>query len=640
MEGSATIASRRTPHLDNAEPRRLLARFALPMLAVFLLVWFVLQAALTAGAHQQALTAAEPAAVAAAELIHEALSRDGPVESALDGGDWLPFSQVLPYQLSRDYFTAATLWAPDGTVLWSSQRDLVGQQHRAFAGDLQTVLAEQQTRTWLAEPGTAELAAPADQRLIVVDVPVATRGVGGPQLVMRVTREYGPVAAEFAATERLLRIALGAALAGLFLLTLPIAWGAGRQLQARTRQLGDAEHRFRSLADQSPAGLVRLIATGDGAWEMAYVNPAAERLTDETETSWTDPVAVFEAHIPLAESRQALLRRLEEATATDDPQTIDVPWTGADGETRWLALHVTRVTDPDRPDADALQVVITDVTQRTRVRRALETAVQREQDATARLTELDDMKNAFLRAVSHELRTPLTSIVGSSVTLQTRGEELPDQVQRQLIASVVRNAQRLQTLLADLLDIDRLTSGVVELTTTPTELSGLVTRVLEAMDTSHRDISLIAERVTVPVHPPSIERIVENLVSNAIKHTPADTPITVGVTTAPDGSTLTVADEGPGIPPAVADTIFEPFTQGPDASVHHNPGTGIGLNLARGLVGLHGGTIHHEPNQPTGSRFVVHLPGAAPQDMPSHTATGHDTAPAEAGPPEGAATPP
>lgn len=602
----------------------------MPTLAVFLLVWFVLQAALSAGARRQALTAAEPAAVAAAELIYDTLSRDGPVDSAMTGGDWLPFSQVLPYQLSRNYFLAATLWEPDGTVLWSSQRDLAGQQRPGFADDLQAVLADQRARTWIAEPEMAELSVPADQRWIVVDVPVARQGGRGPQLVMRVARDYGPVAADLAASERLLRVALGSGLAGLFLLTLPIAWGAGRRLQRRAGQLEDAEHRFRSLADQSPAGLVRLVGTGEGDWEVAYANPAAERLTDETATSWTDPIAVITAHVPSPEVRQSLLRRLGEATTSPDPLTLDVPWTDADGATRWLALHITRVVDPDRPTADALQVVITDVTERTRVRRALEEAVRREQDATARLTELDDMKNAFLRAVSHELRTPLTTIVGSSVTLQERRAELPDQLQGQLIDSVVRNAQRLKTLLADLLDIDRLTSGVVEATTTPTELSALVGRVLEAMDTGHHDISMEAEAVTVPVHAPSIERIVENLVSNAIKHTGDDTPITIRVAPGADGAIVTVADEGPGIPPEVADTIFQPFVQGPDSSAHHSPGTGIGLTLVEGLVALHGGSIRYEPNQPSGSRFVVRLPETPAGQVPSKGEQHRDPAAANA----------
>lgn len=578
------------------------------MFAVFFIVWFVLQASLAVGARRQALTAAEPAAVAAAELIYATLSSDGPVEEPLTEGGWLPFSQVLPYQLSRDYFVAATLWEPGGTVLWSSQRDLVGQRRPDLAHGLQTVLAEQRARTWIAEPGSVGLSIPEGQRWTVVDVPVGQQGGHGPQLVMRVARDHGPVAADLAASERLLRVALGSGLAGLFLLTLPIAWGAGRRLQRRTGQLEDAEHRFRNLADQSPAGLVRLIRTDDGQWEVAYVNPAAERLTDAAAASWTNPVAVIDAHVADTERRNWLLRRIEEATTADGTLTCDVPWTDAAGATRWLALHATGVVDPDRPEAQALQVVITDITERTRVRRALEAAVRRERDATARLTELDAMKNAFLRAVSHELRTPLTTVVGSSMTLQARGADLPDELQEQLIDSVVRNAQRLKGLLADLLDIDRLTSGVVELTTTPTDLSALVDRVLETMDADHRDISAQTEEVTVAIHTPSIERVVENLVSNAIKHTPHDTPIRIEVTAGDHGAVLTVADEGPGIQPDVLDTMFQPFTQGPDSRDHPSPGTGIGLTLVEGLVTLHEGTIRYEPNQPCGSRFVVRLP--------------------------------
>jgi signal transduction histidine kinase len=123
-----------------------------------------------------------------------------------------------------------------------------------------------------------------------------------------------------------------------------------------------------------------------------------------------------------------------------------------------------------------------------------------------------------------------------------------------------------------------------------------------------------AEEVLVDVDPAKVERVIENLLVNAARHTPAGTPIHVRVHTRPNGVVLMVEDEGPGVPDDLKDLLFEPFWQGKDSK---GRGMGIGLSLVQRFAQLHGGTAHVEDREGGGARFVVTFPGsvvAAPNE--------------------------
>jgi len=116
------------------------------------------------------------------------------------------------------------------------------------------------------------------------------------------------------------------------------------------------------------------------------------------------------------------------------------------------------------------------------------------------------------------------------------------------------------------------------------------------------------------VDPAKVERIVENLLANAVRHTPSGATIWISLVPEDDGVLLTVEDDGPGVDPALAETIFEPFLQGPDAP-QHAPGVGVGLTLVRRFAELHGGRAWLEPRPGGGASFRVHLP-AEPAAVP------------------------
>jgi PAS domain S-box-containing protein len=235
------------------------------------------------------------------------------------------------------------------------------------------------------------------------------------------------------------------------------------------------------------------------------------------------------------------------------------------------------------------------------------------QDITER-RKLDELRDTILSTVSHELRTPLTAILGFAVTLKERGSGLPVGTYATIVDHLVEQATRLERLLADLLDLDRLRHGVYVPTFRPTDLGELVTRTAARYGDDGHTVHVRAEAAVADLDAPKVERIVENLLANSVKHTPPGTEIVVSVKPAGDGVELAVADSGPGVPPESRDAVFELFTRvnGTEA-----PGTGIGLSLVAQFAALHGGRAWVEETAGGGADFRVWLPRRAPAPDPS-----------------------
>lgn len=225
---------------------------------------------------------------------------------------------------------------------------------------------------------------------------------------------------------------------------------------------------------------------------------------------------------------------------------------------------------------------------------------------------LDEIRRTFLTAISHELRTPLTSIVGVGHTLRrAEAAGLAPHRRDELLGGLVRNADRLDQLLSDLLDVDRLSRGILEARRSEVDVPALVRNVTERTDASDRHpiVLEIAEPLFAQVDGPMVERILENLVGNAAKHTPPGTSITVTAEAVGEDLLLTVSDRGPGIPEGLRDSVFEPFRRGPTAP-SHAPGSGIGLSLVARFADLHRGKAWVESRSGGGARFRVSLPGS------------------------------
>jgi K+-sensing histidine kinase KdpD len=231
-------------------------------------------------------------------------------------------------------------------------------------------------------------------------------------------------------------------------------------------------------------------------------------------------------------------------------------------------------------------------------------AYDREHAAAQSLRELDEMKNTFLSAVSHDLRTPLTSVLGIARTLEVQGARLSHEERRDLSSRITKGAERLEGMLLDLLDVDRLTRGILEAKRVPIRIDTLVTRTVESLEIRDRRVEFDCDVVTFPVDAGQVERIVENLVINAARHGGPNTPIKVRVRNEVTSVCFEVEDGGPGVPDHLKEVIFEPFRQGDGPQVS---GTGIGLSLVTEFAKLHGGRVWVEDAPGGGALFKVLL---------------------------------
>lgn len=277
-----------------------------------------------------------------------------------------------------------------------------------------------------------------------------------------------------------------------------------------------------------------------------------------------------------------------------------------DGDIRWLHARGEVVTN-SRGSVVRLRGVCQDVTDRRRAEDATREALRREREAAERLRMLDAMKDTLLVAVSHELRTPLTVVLGLAQTLQR--DEIWDEPRRasMLLSRLTVNAQKLERLVTDLLDLDRLQRGVLAPRRRPTNMRALAHRVVEAVVVGDRAVDVHVEDIVASVDPAHVERIIESLLANAARHTPAGTKVRLELRATEGGVEIVVEDTGPGVPDEIKTAIFEPFRQGDHPS--HAPGTGIGLSLVARFAMLHGGRAWVEDRPGGGSSFRVFLAG-------------------------------
>ena len=364
------------------------------------------------------------------------------------------------------------------------------------------------------------------------------------------------------------------------------------------RRLLDMRRRFELAMTHAPIGMA--ISVIDGPW--LAVNPALCELFGYSEQQLLDGRSFADLTHP--DDLDAELALHAATLAGDhDHYSLDKRYLHADGHIVWTTTSVSLVRDElGTPRYFVAQCL--DVTERVRIEEEL-------RDTTRRLQESDDLRVAFLRATSHELRTPLTVVAGIAETLLYRQDQIDPRRSHDLLERMVAHTERLRRLIEDLLDVDRLSTGLVEARRDPLELDALVLGVLPTIDVSqHRLVTRLAP-VSIAGDRAKLERVVANLLGNAVRHTPVGSTIRVSTWQCDDAAMITVIDDGAGIPDGHEQRIFDPFVQGAASRDDPRPGTGLGLTLVRELTVLHGGSVSASNRPAGGACFEVALPMAA-----------------------------
>ncbi len=286
-----------------------------------------------------------------------------------------------------------------------------------------------------------------------------------------------------------------------------------------------------------------------------------------------------------------------------------------------ISVIANRVPD----DRDRFVAQFVDI---TGALRATETQLAAEQERAAALSarlDLERQREDFLATTSHELRTPITSIVGY-VELLSESPYLTE-TERGWVEVIQRNASRLAYLVEDVLTLSGLAAGPAAPAPTSIRVADLVGEALteHRPSAASRDVHLADEipaEHTVWAAPRDVGRILTNLVSNALKFTPAGGTITVRSITEDGRTAIEVLDTGPGMPPDVLEHAFDRFYRGPDAEARNTPGAGLGLAIVAELAERNGGTVTLANRHGGGLRATVALPATAPQPAAPGPATG------------------
>lgn len=231
---------------------------------------------------------------------------------------------------------------------------------------------------------------------------------------------------------------------------------------------------------------------------------------------------------------------------------------------------------------------------------------------TTKIERLESVRQEFLSNISHELRTPLTSILAFVETLEDGAFE-DQENNRRFLATIRRNAERMNNLIADILELSLIESGKVSISKRPVRLRDLVEEVFTNLSSKAKDreislINKVSARGLPLADPGRLEQMLINLVDNAIKFNRRGGTVTVSTEQTGDGMAIYVTDTGEGILPEHLGRLFERFYRIDRARSREVGGTGLGLAIVKHLARLHGGEVSVRSALSEGSTFCIELP--------------------------------
>ena len=400
------------------------------------------------------------------------------------------------------------------------------------------------------------------------------------------------------------------------LVVVPFVLSVGDQME-NARQVAAERDRVQSIVN-STTGLAIIGSNPDA--RITLFNPGAERLLGYTAEE------VLGQSSQMLHSPESIAEKAAELGVDNDFRTVagaligqgpsDMKFVRKDGEERSHSMSLNRIVD-DRGVVIGYVSTSEDITERVAAENRLIASLEAERHAVETLREVDQVKDAFVSSVSHELRTPITSILGYVELLAdgTYGELDPAQLDA--LHRVAANSTRLLSLIDDLLTLSRIQNTGLGMADRLLDLRKIVAAGCAVVAPSlHRgalvlDVDLPEEPVPFLGDRDMLERVVINLVGNAVKFTPDGGRVDVSLAARGPEVLLTVADTGIGIPRHEQDRLFSRFFRSTLAQERAIQGSGLGLSIAHAIVDQHGGDIDVESDPGVGTTFRVRLPGIA-----------------------------
>ncbi|GAA4728876.1 hypothetical protein GCM10025782_29590 [Pedococcus ginsenosidimutans] len=419
------------------------------------------------------------------------------------------------------------------------------------------------------------------------------------------------------------------------LLVLPLSV-AIRQRQETMTELQRSEALFRHGFNGARVGMLLLDRDG-GALRIVEINAVALRLLTGDDGRTEDDL--------LGQSWSQLLDPLSalvvDGVLTSAGSSVVPDAHGWQGEVQvarpsraWLEVTLSPLTEYS---GTLYTAQLVDVTERRAAEEQLRSALEKERRAVERLTELDQAKDDFVTNISHELRTPITSVIGYAEMLAAGDAGDLDRLQLGMVEKVQRNAGRLLSLIEDVLAVSKVDAGSFSFTLARVDVRSCAWQACESLEKQalDADLRLAVAAPSGGIHvlgdAAQLERALINLISNAIKFTPAGGTVTVRLRVGIGEVRIAVEDTGMGVPEVEAHRLFERFFRSSTAQSEAIQGTGLGLTIVSSIAHAHHGEVGYAPRPGGGSVFSITLPladgpqKADPVDaVPVEDATGAD----------------
>ena len=319
----------------------------------------------------------------------------------------------------------------------------------------------------------------------------------------------------------------------------------------------------------------------------------------------------------LQDEEERILERLKRGERIEHYETVRVK---KDGQHIPVSLTISPIKGRSGRIIGASKIA-RDITERKQLEKLRDELLAREQAARKQAEEASRLKDEFLSIVSHELRTPLNSMLGWVHML--RGGQLNGAVAGRALETIERNGKAQARLIEDLLDISRIITGRLRLELHPITLPSVIEAAINVLrPTAEAKGVQLSTRLEANVGPVAgdadrLQQVVWNLISNAIKFTPAGGRVEVALNRVGAHVEIAVRDTGQGISAEFLPYVFERFRQADSSSTRMHGGLGLGLAITRNLVELHGGTIRAESaGEGQGANFTVSLPVLADERAP------------------------